>query len=984
VTKDGWLQKGTVYLALSVIIVGAYALVVAGLSLALGTATMISTPIWAGALTFVLALLFNPLRARLREMVDRSLFVGKREYAEALGEFDQELAGAYDLAALRHAAQRLLSNTLSPDPIHLFVYDSLGDQYAAVPGDDGRPSTDVCFPAKSALPGYIAANTRPLHLMGSPLPSALRTDQARLTLLGSGWFMRLAGRERLAGWLAVGPRLLGKPYSPGDVDFLQGVADRIAGAVQRVQATEELGRRMREMDALSRMAQGVNITVAFDDALELLYAQTAQVLPLSDFHITLYDRERDRFQTIFAVENKERVAEREGLSTAGDAGLVPLVVENGQPILTQDYTGECRSRGVLPVEEGPSAWIGVPMNSGAESIGALSIARRDPMGMYTSGHLGLLQAIADQATGAIVKARLLQESQERAHQLTRLNDISRQFASTLEMEPLVHQIVAGAASVMGCETSVLYLTDPATKELVIRAVAGSLSENPVGRRFAAGPGLVGRAASTGAPVIENSVPAEAQDELGLAGLGLARLSAIAAPLQAQERNIGVLLVVNRRDGLPFAGQERTLLMALAGQAAVAAENVRLYMSTDQELAARVEELSAMQRIDRELNDTLDIERAMRITLDWALRQTNADAGLVGMLEEGHLRVVAQAGYGQALGATTGPTLPLTRTGFQAAVDSALPQQVDLTAAGARGLLPGSDHQTVVPIRREAAVIGLLVLEGSGGAHEDLAFLSRLSDHAAIAIANARLFDQVQRANASKSEFISLVAHELKNPMTSIKGYAELLAAGTVGPITEMQAGFLDTIRTNTERMSTLISDLNDNSKIEAGQLRLEFKSVDLGQLIDESFRSSQRQIEEKEQTVQRELPAGLPRVWADETRIIQVLTNLISNANKYTPEGGVIIIGAEAAHNRWDADGPSEVVHVWLRDDGIGISEAEQPQVFQKFFRSEDPRAREVPGAGLGLNITRSLVELQGGHIWFDSQYSRGTTFHFTVPVAEA
>ena len=148
-----------------------------------------------------------------------------------------------------------------------------------------------------------------------------------------------------------------------------------------------------------------------------------------------------------------------------------------------------------------------------------------------------------------------------------------------------------------------------------------------------------------------------------------------------------------------------------------------------------------------------------------------------------------------------------------------------------GLLPGSGHQTLIPIRREASVIGLLVLEGTGPPREDLAFLSRLSDHAAIAISNAQLYDEVRRANAAKSEFVSLVAHELANPMTSIKGYAEMLAAGSVGPITEMQANFLDTIRSNTERMSTLVSDLNDNSKIEAGQLRLDFRTVELEGLV---------------------------------------------------------------------------------------------------------------------------------------------------------
>jgi signal transduction histidine kinase len=155
-------------------------------------------------------------------------------------------------------------------------------------------------------------------------------------------------------------------------------------------------------------------------------------------------------------------------------------------------------------------------------------------------------------------------------------------------------------------------------------------------------------------------------------------------------------------------------------------------------------------------------------------------------------------------------------------------------------------------------------------------------------------------------------------------------------------------------------------------------------LIDEIVRSSKRQIEEKKQAIELELPAQLPHVWSDRTRLGQVLINLLSNANKYTPEGGVLTIGAEPSANHWDPAGARRVVHIWVRDNGIGISPEDEQRIFQKFFRSEDPKAREVPGAGLGLNITRSLVEMQGGRIWFESQYRQGTTFHFIVPVAEA
>ncbi len=242
---------------------------------------------------------------------------------------------------------------------------------------------------------------------------------------------------------------------------------------------------------------------------------------------------------------------------------------------------------------------------------------------------------------------------------------------------------------------------------------------------------------------------------------------------------------------------------------------------------------------------------------------------------------------------------------------------------------------------------------------------------------------MQAANEAKSEFVSFVAHELKNPMTSIKGYTELLAQGSVGSISDMQLDFLGTIHSNVERMSTLVSDLADNSKIEAGRLRLDFKAVELQGVVDEVMRSTRRQLEEKKQSVSLKIPAKLPGIWANSTRLAQIMINLVSNANKYTPESGVIVIGAQKSPNKWDPDGAKLVVHIWVQDNGIGISLQDQKKIFQKFFRSDNSKARESAGTGLGLNITRSLVEMMGGQIWFESEFRQGTTFHFTVPVAE-
>jgi signal transduction histidine kinase len=981
---DDWIRQGIIYLLLSSLIVGAYALIVTGLTVIFKVAMPSTNPVWIGGLAFLLAVLLDPIRVRLQNFVDITFFRGPRAYVESIQNFAHEITGAVDLPSISQLVRSQIVSTLAPSAVHMFVFDLPNDQYIAVPDQAERRSSDVRFSPSSPLVQYFAKERLPLYLDEAILPASLKSEQTRLRLLGASLFVALPARDLPVGWLALGQRLSGQPYTPRDLTFLDSLAELAAGAVQRVQTVANLEHRVQEMNALTRVSQGVNITLTFDDVLELIYAQTSQIIPLSNFDITLYNKDTDYFYQGFTVEHNERLVTGENRAIPPNSGLVPEVIRRSRPILTQDYARECQARGVTPLAEGVFAWMAVPLNAGAESMGALSVGSLDPSIAYTRAQLELLQAIADQTAGAIVKARLLQETQQRARQLTKLNEVTRQLTSTLELDPLLQNVLESAVGILDCEAGAFSLVDEQSRDLVVRAIAGPLNPGLVGQPLPAGGSTARQAVATRGPIIVNDMPRVTSSQGGqLSSPFLEPRASLAVPLQVKDTAIGVLEVMNRRDGLPFVEEDQTLLTAFAGQAAVAMENARLYTLTDQELAARVEELSVMQRIDRELNASLDMNRAMRLTLDWALRQSNADAGMIGMLEEGKLRVMAHEGYGEALAHAAEEPMDLALPTLEAAVASGLPQRVRSGAGGAVGLLSGAHQQIVIPIRRETSVIGLLMLETTSDTQEDLAFLSRLSDHAAIAISNALLYDEVQRANVAKSDFVSLVAHELKNPMTSIKGYTELLQAGAVGAVNDMQANFLNTIRSNTERMSNLVSDLNDTSKIEAGRLRLDFKSVEVMELVDEVLRSTNRQLDDKKQTLQVELPPELPKVWGDRTRLGQILTNLVSNSNKYTSEGGLLVIGAESSPNHWDPEGAKQVVHLWLRDNGIGIAPEDQQKIFQKFFRSEDPKAREVSGTGLGLNITRNLVEMQGGRIWFESQYRQGSTFHFTVPVAE-
>jgi signal transduction histidine kinase len=718
--------------------------------------------------------------------------------------------------------------------------------------------------------------------------------------------------------------------------------------------------------------------------LELIFAQTSQIIPSTYFHISLYNKAANYFYYGFRVDDNERMTSLENKSLPLNLGLGQEIIRKGRPIITQDYPRECQTINTTPSSPDIYAWMGVPLNSGAETIGALGVGSKDPTVTYTRAQLDLLQSIADQTVGAIVKARLLQETEQRARQLTTLNEITRQLTSTLDQEPLLHNILENAVNILNSEAGTLFLVDEQTGDLIFSVTVGPVAGNLLGQRLPPGTGIVGRAVQTRQPIIEN----EAQDSNSrFSGTdkqtGFVSRSLIAVPMQIQDRVLGVIEVINRRDGLPFVLDDQNILTAFAGQAAVAMENARLIALTDQELAARVEELQVMGRIVRELNASLEVDRAMQITLDWAMRQSNAEAGLIGMLEGDKVRLMSHEGYEEVFTESSDGYLSLDIPTIKTAIESGQPSQISLIAADEKGILPTAHTQIIIPIRREADVIGLLLMESTSDTQQNLAFLNRLSDNAAIAIYNAQLYAEVQRANDAKSDFVSFVAHELKNPMTSIKGYTELLAAGTVGGINEMQTNFLQTIRANVERMSVLVSDLNDNAKIEANRLRLDFKPVNVPEVLDEALKSTTRQLDDKKQVVDMSFSNDLPSIWADQVRVGQVLTNLVSNAHKYTPEGGKILIGAEETPNQWDSEGAKQVVHLWVKDDGIGISIEDQAKIFQKFFRSDDSKAREAPGTGLGLNITKSLVEMQGGRIWFESEYRQGTTFHFTVPVAE-
>jgi len=538
-------------------------------------------------------------------------------------------------------------------------------------------------------------------------------------------------------------------------------------------------------------------------------------------------------------------------------------------------------------------------------------------------------------------------------ELATLYEIIGVLNSSLDLRETLSLVMDSLIHLTGAERGCLMLLDE-EGNLGIRAAQHFDQHSVNAFDLELSHSIVRDAVKTGEPVLTTNAQLDPRFSDHESVIGYHLRSIVCVPLHVRGQVIGALYLDNRmRDGV-FSQADLPTLTAFASQAAIAIENARLYTMTDRALAARVEELTTLQQIDRELNASLDFERVLDSTLSWALRSTGAEKGTLTIVDdEGAVCTVSRAGEG-----VTEPEADM----------------VQLAMASREPVTP-DETSLLVPIRYKGRTVGLLHLQSEHvlSQPDHIQFAGRLADHAAAAIENARLYEQVRQANRAKSEFISIVSHELRTPMTSIRGYADMLEKGMVGSLSVQQVEFIRTISRNAERMQVLVSDLQDVSRIETGQLHLESGAVALADVLDSALQATRGQIEARSQQLMVEMPEDLPPVHADRARLAQVLINLLSNAYKYTPEGGRIRVRA------WLQDG---YVHCAVSDTGIGMSPEDQARLFTKFFRSEDPAVREMTGTGLGLCIVKSLVELQGGEIEVASQYRKGTTFTFTVPVA--
>jgi signal transduction histidine kinase len=566
-------------------------------------------------------------------------------------------------------------------------------------------------------------------------------------------------------------------------------------------------------------------------------------------------------------------------------------------------------------------------------------------------------------------------------------------------------------------------------------------------------------------------------------LSLSRFYSV--PLRISSQFKGVILVDNNLTQLPITVEQRSLLNALAAYLAITLENARLYQLTDEQLNTRVQELQILNRIDRELNYTLSVERVLNLTLDWVLRFTNTHAAAVLMVDNGTSQMRFVAGYGYNPAAWNqlkqepwplerGIIGRVARQGkYEVIPDvSEDPDYVET--------VPDTRSRLVFPLTREDRVIAVLSmdsLELDAFTEANVDFVQRLAARAAVAVDNARLFDETRRERQKlelilsniadavivfdpegklvlvnqaamatfklppkldytgrlfvdvfeksallplyeraaklnarlieelvlpdghtlhtslvpaeqvgwiivthditpfketdklKNELLATTSHDLKNPLSTIMGYADLITM--TNRLNDQGQEYMRRVHGAVAHMRQLIDDLLDMARIESG-INLRYSDVNLKYLLDSLTLSFRPQLEEKGMSMEVNLPPDLPPIPADEGRLSQILNNLIGNAIKYTPPEGHVWVRAEAS---------GDVVQIAIQDDGLGISPEDQAQVFARFYRVRTAETESIDGTGLGLAIVKSLVELHGGRVSLESHLGKGSTFHVTLPL---
>ncbi len=558
-----------------------------------------------------------------------------------------------------------------------------------------------------------------------------------------------------------------------------------------------------------------------------------------------------------------------------------------------------------------------------------------------------------------------QAARDQSARFEALYNVSRVLGSSLDLQVVLDQVMDAIIQLSNAERGFLMLQDD-DGGLTVKAARNFDQQTIASEDFKFSRTVVNQVLDSGEAILTTNASEDPRFAGQASIVAQSLRSIMATPLRARGEVIGVAYVDSRALAGLFRQEDISALDAFSAQAAIALDNALLFSATDEALSRRVNELTQLRRIDMQLNQTLDVERAINFTLEWSCRLAEADAGFLGLVSaEQNITDTYQHGF-NAQNAPQGTLIDL------------YPETEHVIQNGQPVVKRSPDGiaYMIVPIRRDQDIIGVVVIErhsGTAFTDDQTDLVERVISRASITIENGRLYSAVQAADRAKSEFVGIVAHDLKSPMTGIKGYAELLIM--VGGLDDNQVSYLRKISNTVERMEILVSDLADISRIESGHFFMEETHFNVPDVVQAVKDGTLLQIKARNHQFIEDIEPGLPELHTDYYRLLQVLINLVSNAYKYTPDNGTITLRAYRDADRVRFD---------VQDSGIGLTPEQVAKLGTKFWRADDDYTRAQPGTGLGFSITRSLVEQMGDHIHIESTVGEGSTFTFSVPIAAA
>jgi GAF domain-containing protein len=804
------------------------------------------------------------------------------------------------------------------------------------------------------------------------------------------------------------------PFSDRQIALLQTFADQAVIAIENVRLFKELEARNRDLTATSEILRAISSSPTdIQPVFDIIAESAVRLCGAEASTVTRFDGEWVHLVAVYGSSPEGVDAARRAFPRRPSGAAVAARAIRDRAIAHIPDVLVDKEHGIpeVAVASGFRAALAVPILHEGRAIGAIAIGRSEP-GEFSERQVELLRTFADQALIAIENVRLFTELQERnravtqAHaqvtealeQQTTTAEILRVISrSQTDVQPVFDTIAESAARLCDAQYCFVYRFEGQLLHFVAHhGLTAEVLE--INRR--AYPAPPSRRSVAARAVLERSVVqipdvnADPDYALGAMAEAGGYRSAAAVPILRDGLAIGSIAVTRAQAGL-LPERQIELLKTFADQAVIAVENARLFKELQArtgELTQSVEQLTALGEVSRAVSSTLDVETV----LDTIVSRASQLAGAAGCsiyeydeaAEQFELRATHNddTAFVEALRA-----VPLRKgEGLMGrAAEMREPIQIpDITQPGAyqssvRDTLIRFGYRALlaVPLLREDQIIGSLSFNRKAPGEfppEVVDVLKTFATQSALAIQNARLFReiadksaQLEAASRHKSEFLANMSHELRTPLNAIIGFSEILAEKMFGDINEKQTEYLQDILESGRHLLSLINDILDLSKVEAGRMELELSEFDLPNAIDNAL------ILVRERASRRGIKLGhiiderLGMIGGDERKVKQVLLNLLSNALKFTPEGGRIDVGA-----RLDGD----VAEVSVADTGIGIAPADQDAVFEE-FRQVGTADRKAEGTGLGLTLSRKFIELHGGRIWVKSELGTGSTFTFTLPL---